>query len=609
MREESPSLKELKDKIQQLTEEIDTLNACLMSAGVGLWDWNIVTDGVDHHMNDFKLLGYDETIQDTSDEGWLAHIYPEDLRTHFAEVQATQGRSRKEFDFNFRVRNRRRDTRWIASRGHVVAWDENGRPARMVGSHVDQTQQKIFENKLKEAESHLEAVVETLKGSTYVASIDYRLEFMNKKLFEEVGFDAMGSICHQTLYGLDHPCPWCTMHEVMRDKTAHIEYENTLRQKWYYSIATPVHKLDGRISIKSTFIDITAQKTGRPSLDRPFQKEAKPPAESTLLASLSKHKTANGFSGIVGQSKAIQKTYELIAKASQSNASVVIYGESGTGKELVARAIHECSANIRDRFVAINCGAIPDNLIESEFFGYTRGAFSGAKTDTMGYLEAADGGTLFLDEVGEIDLNMQVKLLRVIEGYGFVPLGGKKLKRPLFRLITATNRDLFERIQKGKMRKDFFFRINVFPIELPPLRDRKEDLPLLVAHFLKLFNAPDHLVPLPDLHMKALWDYHWPGNIRELQNLIHRYVAVGEMNPERDLAEALPAVRPQENPLTTPQEQSLKEIMQGYEKRVLIEILDQNQWQKAKVARQLGINRKTLFEKIRKYKLAPGHTL
>lgn len=596
--------------MEGLDREVETLNACLTSAGVGLWDWDVVTGEVIHHLNDFELLGYDETIQDTSDEGWLAHIYPEDLRTHFSEVNATKERSRDSFDFNFRVRTKRRDTRWIASRGHVVSWDTNGRPTRIVGSHIDQTQQKIFQQKLKEMENHLEAVLESLKGSTYVASIDYRLEYLNPKLASELGFDVMDSICHETLYGLDRPCPWCTMHEVMRDKTVHREYENHRLGRWFYSIATPVHKLDGRIAIKNTYIDITSQKMGGVAIKAPERKAEKPMKESSLLASLSKHKTPNGFSGLVGQSHAIGKTYELIAKASQSNASVVIYGESGTGKELVARAIHECSTKLRDRFVAINCGAIPETLIESEFFGYAKGAFSGAKTDTMGYLEAADGGTLFLDEVGEIDLNMQVKLLRVIEGYGFVPLGGKKLKRPLIRVITATNRDLFERIKAGKMREDFFFRINVFPIELPPLRHRKEDIPLLVTHFLDTFNAPDHLRPFPDQYMKALWDYNWPGNIRELQNLIHRYVAVGELNLERDLdwgAQPEPESAPQqaqEKP-TSVGDASLKDAMQNYEKRLIAETLEAHRWQKTKVAGLLGINRKTLFEKIRKYDIKP----
>jgi len=192
------------------------------------------------------------------------------------------------------------------------------------------------------------------------------------------------------------------------------------------------------------------------------------------------------FGDIIGKSQPMQEIYELILKAANSDANVVIYGESGTGKEMVARAIHDMS-NRRDKvFVAVNCGAIPETLLESEFFGYKKGAFTGANMDKHGYLDLAGGGTLFLDEVSELDLSLQVKLLRGIDGGGYTPVGSNKAKYSDFRIIAATNKNLLEQVNKNLMREDFFYRMHVIPVTVPPLRERKEDIPLLVEHFLKL---------------------------------------------------------------------------------------------------------------------------
>lgn len=591
------SLAELQAELLDLRKQLEAFNACMLSGRMGLWDWNVDTDEVTHHLNDFQLLGYDESIQDLSDQGWLAHIYPEDLRTNFAEVQNTKDRSREEFDFNFRVRSKRKDTRWISSRGRVVEWDKNSKPARIVGSHLDVTQQKFFETQLKNTKVHLDALLEAFDGGAYIASMDYRIENLNKQLADKIGYNAVGAICHETLYGYGHPCPWCTMNEVMRGKTVCSEYENPMNGRWFYCINTPSYGLDDKTSQQTTFIDITHIK------NRQGVKQDVHGDDNLLLKLSDTGKPLENFHGIVGRSQAMQRVYKLMEKAGQSSASVVIYGESGTGKELAARAIHNCTANVQDNFVAINCGAIPDNLIESEFFGYAKGAFTGAGADKQGYLEAADGGTLFMDEIGEIDLNLQVKLLRVVEGHGFRPVGGQTVKNPMIRFITATNRDLFLLVKEGKMRQDFFFRINVFPIELPPLRERKEDIPLLVDHFLTIFHAPDRLRPFPDAYMNRLLNHDWPGNIRELQNLIHRYIAFGELNLKNTILtmEPSPSIL-----LPTPsmaKGKKLKDMMQEFEQNLLQKTLDDNRWQKVKVARLLGINRKTLFEKIKRYGL------
>ena len=600
-------LERLKTEKETLQQQVHALDTCLVSARVGLWDWDVAADHVVHHLNDFQLLGYDESLQNLSDEAWLAHIYPEGIRTVFTEVQETRDYSCEEFHFEFRVRNKHRETLWIDSKGKVVEWDDQGRPVRMIGSHKDVTLQKEYETRLKNTRSHLEALLKSFGGHSYVATIDYRLETLSEELIREIGFNAQGSCCHEALYGYDHPCPWCSMDQIMRGKNVAREFEHPQKKKWVCCIDTPVYHMDGKIFKKTSVIDRdrvfsttgTSSKYLVSHLDSEKNKDR-------LRRKIAAHSTATGFNAIVGVSAPMKEVYELIVKAGQSNASVMIYGESGTGKELVARAIHSCSANIRDRFVTLNCGAIPSNLIESEFFGYARGAFTGADKDKTGYLKAADGGTLFMDEIGEIDLNLQVKLLRVIEGHGFHPIGSKDVERPVIRFITATHRDVFHLVRDGKMRQDFFFRINVFPIELPPLRERKEDIPLLVDHFLKVLNAPERLCPLPAEYMATFMAYDWPGNIRELQNLIHRYIAVGELDLTLMARES--SSREDASPAgggspEVKNETRLKEIMQAYERRVLIDMLNTHRWKKKKVADILGINRKTLFEKIKKYKI------
>ena len=204
---------------------------------------------------------------------------------------------------------------------------------------------------------------------------------------------------------------------------------------------------------------------------------------------------------LIGKSPAMQEVYELILNAAATNANVIVYGDSGTGKELVAKAIHEMSNRSEKGFVPVNCAAIPENLLESEFFGHKKGAFTGAHADKQGYLDVADGGTLFLDEVGELSLSLQAKMLRAIEGGGYSPVGSSVNKLSDFRIIAATNRNLLEQVRKRGIREDFFYRIHVIPINVPPLRDRKEDIPLLMEHFLKLYSEngdpPPMLIFIP----------------------------------------------------------------------------------------------------------------
>ena len=311
------------------------------------------------------------------------------------------------------------------------------------------------------------------------------------------------------------------------------------------------------------------------------------------------------FADIIGKSQAMQKVYELIIRAASSDANVVIYGESGTGKELVAKAIHNMSARSVKSFVTVNCQAIPESLLESSFFGHKKGAFTGAHMDKPGFLEKANEGDLFLDEVGGIDLAMQGKLLRAIEGGGYSPVGSNEICHSNFRIIAATNKDITEAVQKGTMREDFYYRIHIVPITLPPLRDRKEDIQLLVDHFLSIFTKGKQPHVLPAKYMEAIYNFHWPGNVRELQNTLQRYLAIGNLDfLESHRPFNIPSPnRPETAIVMDPSDLNLKHKVASYEKDLLLAALNKSNWNRNKAIKLLNIPRRTLYHKMKKFGL------
>ena len=297
--------------------------------------------------------------------------------------------------------------------------------------------------------------------------------------------------------------------------------------------------------------------------------------------------------GMVGQSPTMQAVFSVILQVAQSGENVIIYGESGTGKELAAREIHRSSNRATKPFIPVNCGAVPENLMESELFGYRKGAFSGADKNKQGLLEAAHGGTLFLDEVGEIPQSMQVKLLRALEGDGFTPMGGCEVVYPDLRVVAATNRNLADMVRCGKIRSDFYYRVNTIPVYLPPLRERREDIPLLLGHFL---GENDVEKFMPGSALRAVMAYDWPGNVRELKNQIRQYKTLGFMDiyhPSNALEETA------STPLAVTSG-TLRQHMRKCEAEAIETALRAHQWNKTQTAKALGIDRRTLFEKIRK---------
>ncbi len=468
-----------------------------------------------------------------------------------------------------------------------------------IASFMDITYAKLAEDRLKQRESQLRAIIENFDGMIYIRDMDYRIEFMNKPMIEFNGGDANGKLCHKIIYNFDSPCPWCETALLLNGDPVKKVVKCPKDGRWHDLFISPIHGSDGTVSRTQAIIrDITEQKMAEEALR---EREKDLLKENYRLKSTMKDRYK--FGDIVGKSQAMQTVYELILKSAASDAHIIIYGESGTGKELVARAIHDAGNRANQNFVPVNCGAINENIIESEFFGYKKGAFTGADRDHEGFLDKADGGTLFLDEIGEIGLNMQVKLLRAIDEGGFTPVGGNQVKQPNLRIIAATNRDLVEHVKKNRMREDFFYRIHIIPIYLKPLRERKEDLPLLIEHFLTKFS-PEKVPPITGKTLEAMTNYDWPGNVRELQNTLRRFISLNELNFSNNFSPAL--VSQSEDPsikITRSTFTDLRTATEEFEKKVITDILQQCQWHRERAAEKLKIHRKTLFAKMKKYQL------
>lgn len=325
--------------------------------------------------------------------------------------------------------------------------------------------------------------------------------------------------------------------------------------------------------------------------------------------------TQNAFDLILGKSPEMQGVFELIGKVAETDSTVLILGESGTGKELLARAVHYNSPRREKPLITVNCAAIPEELLESELFGHMKGSFTGAVANKEGRFASAHKGSLFLDEIGDMTLKLQVKLLRVLQERKFEPVGSNTTREIDVRIIAATNQNLEQRVKEGKFREDLFYRLNVIPVSVPPLRDRETDIPILVRHFMEKFNAANqkNVTQITDEAMAILHQYPWPGNVRELENLMERTVIlkIGNTIEATDLPDTIRGVQPKEKggkrefhiPDTGI---SFKHALVAFENELILKALEKTNWNKNKAATLLKINRTTLVEKMKKKGLGRG---
>jgi transcriptional regulator with PAS, ATPase and Fis domain len=316
--------------------------------------------------------------------------------------------------------------------------------------------------------------------------------------------------------------------------------------------------------------------------------------------------TEENLDGIIGSSANIQDVLRMISRLKDTRTPVLISGESGTGKELAARAIHFRGSMAKTPFIAVDCGSLVPTLMESELFGYEKGAFTGATKSKAGLFQAADGGTIFLDEIGELPQEMQAKLLRVLQEKEVRPVGSNEKVNVDVRVIAATNRDLEAAYRAGTFRKDLYFRLNVVTVHLPPLRERRSDIPVLVHHFLDRYAKGSH-IQVTAAAMKSLLHYEWPGNVRELENCIARAVTLGD-GKTIDVADLPPAIRTEQadtgmvtsHETTTLSTTALAEM----ERMTILRVFEQANGDKALAGKMLGISRATLYRKLKRYNIA-----
>ncbi|MBN2525230.1 MAG: sigma 54-interacting transcriptional regulator [Deltaproteobacteria bacterium] len=431
---------------------------------------------------------------------------------------------------------------------------------------------------------HRDSILDSINEGVFTVDLNRRVTSFNRAAEEITGIsrkDAIGQRCSE-VFRANICQDACVMKTVLQNGKSAVNASVFVVNAWGESIpirvsAAVLHDVEGKvIGGVETFQDCRQLEELRKKLSK-----------------------QHSFADIIGKSEAIQRLFNILPQISNSDSTVLIHGASGTGKELVARAIHTLSPRKPNPFVAVNCGALPDTLLESELFGYKKGAFTGADRDKPGRFFMAQGGTLFLDEIGDISPAMQVRLLRVLQEKTFEPLGAVNSEQTDARIITATNKDLRALVRKGLFREDLYYRIHVIQIDVPPLNDRREDIPLLVDHFISSYNMiqDGQITGISKDALSILMQHDFPGNVRELQNIIeHAFVlcSQGRIEPHH----FPPDVLQQQSDVSQPFEGNMN--LKKMERSIIQAALQKHRGNRALAAKELGVNPSTLFRKLQK---------
>ena len=495
------------------------------------------------------------------------------------------------------------DMIWLLG-DYFCIYNADGKMVGHFGAQRDITARKLAEKALRESEERYRFLTKNVADGIMVVS-NYRIVFINDALVKMSGYIDANQLIDRNIFTLIAEEFQDQFRKMLNDFQKNIRAREIFQaicvtrdgRKFWAEGNNTMITWDDKSALLCTIRDINDQKNKEIAAQE--RAENLHQLNTKLRSSI---RERFRFGNIIGKSPAMQKVYELIIRAASSDANVVIYGESGTGKELVVKAIHEVSNRSEKALVPVNCHAISDSLLESEFFGHQKGAFTGAYIDKPGYLDKADGGDLFLDEVGDLNLNMQGKLLRAIDGGGYTPVGSQEVSYSNFRIIAATNKDIAEAVKMGSMREDFFYRIHIVPITLPPLRDRKEDIPLLIDHFLSTLNNSEKISSIPGYIIDTLLNYDWPGNIRELQNVLQRYSTVNNLDflQSHSLKMQSPVIIVDSEDILTQSDINYRKVLERFEKDLILKALNKAHWNRSRVTRLLGIPRRTLYHKMKK---------
>src|SRR5713101_940898 len=567
----------------------------------GSWAWSAATGGPSYWSEEcYRVLGFDPTDALPQGEDFFERIHPDD-RPGFRELAETSIREKAEFEADYRVVHpdgRVRDIHVIA---HPVL-STSGELVEFVGTVIDVTERKRGEEELRRSEMELRQVLDLTPQLIAVFGPNRERLHINRIALDYLGLSLEewrqtphpGAFVHPD----DRPRDLDYFDRAVSTGSSY-ELELRLRKfdgsyRWFLARSNPV--LDDKGNVVRWYAAST---------DIEDRKQAEERLQQENVALREEINKASMFEEIVGTSPALQAVLSRISKVAPSDSTVLITGETGTGKELVARAIHRRSHRASRAFVSVNCAAIPRDLIASELFGHERGAFTGATQQRLGRFELANGGTLFLDEVGELPAETQIALLRVLQEHEFERVGGRRRIRADVRVIAATNRDLQAAISAGSFRSDLFYRLHVFPIDMPSLRGRREDIPLLVEYFIDRYarKAGKNIKRVNKKTLELLQSYPWPGNIRELQNVIERSIILCET----EIFSIDESWLPKQPSLTEPKNQmELPGRLLAQEKEMIEAALKESRGRifgPTGAAGKLGIPRSTLESKIRSLKI------
>jgi PAS domain S-box-containing protein len=476
------------------------------------------------------------TLEDVQGWRWTAVIHPEDV-AGIVEKWRTSLATGEPFEAETRVRRADGVYRWFLHR-KVALRDDCGKIVRWYGSSIDIEDRKQAEDALRRSEAYLAEAQRLSHTGSFGWNTSTGEIFWSEETYRITGFDRSIRPALDLVFQRVHPDDLALVRQTLdrsAQKGTNLDFEHRLLMpdgstKCVHVIGRPLKNESGFLEFVGSVMDITAAKRSQRELQQALQEIAvlKDQLYKENIALRAEIGEASMFEEIVGGSPLLKAVLARVAKVAPTDSTVLITGETGTGKELIARAIHKRSQRSGRTFVKVSCAAIPHSLIASELFGHEKGAFTGALQRRLGRFELAEGGTIFLDEIGELPAEMQIALLRVLQEREFERVGGNQSIRADVRIIAATHRDLPEVIVTGGFRSDLFYRINVFPIEIPPLRERREDIPMLVRYFIDRYarKAGKQIRSVSNKTLELLQSYPWPGNIRELQNVIERSVIV-----------------------------------------------------------------------------------